>query len=287
MAVASIGRAPKEHQNMTPVDLLAIRAEAERLARAAGAVLRERLLQARTVEFKDQGSSNLVTDADHASEALLLAGLAAAFPSHGVLAEESGAVTHGELTWLVDPLDGTVNYAHGVPHFCVSLALEGPLEDAPGRGALVGVVYDPMRDELFAAARGQGAFLGGQRLKVSSAPSLARALVCTGFPYDSTVTVKPPLGLFDRVVPRAQGIRRMGAAALDLSYVAAGRFDAFFEFGLKPWDTAAGGLLVLEAGGVMSTLDGEAWSTRASDVIASNPLVAPALIAECVAYLRS
>jgi myo-inositol-1(or 4)-monophosphatase len=271
---------------MSVVDLVAIRAHAERLARAAGAVLRARLLEARTVEFKDAGSSNLVTDADRASEALLLAGLADAFPSHGVLAEESGEVGQGELTWLVDPLDGTVNYAHGVPHFCVSLALEGPLGPGLPRGALVGVVYDPMRDELFAAARGHGAFLGATRLRVSSAPSLARALICTGFPYDSTVTVKPPLGLFNRIVPRAQGIRRMGAAALDLSYVAAGRFDGFFEFGLKPWDTAAGGLLVLEAGGVMTNLDGTPWSTRAPDVIGSNFMVAPELIAECEGYLR-
>ncbi len=267
------------------MNLLAVQREAEALARAAGALLRDRLSQHRTVDYKDAGSSNLVTDADRASEALLLAGLRHAFPAHAVLAEESGAAGQGEWVWLVDPLDGTVNYAHGVPHFCVSMALEGPATDG-GRELLVGVVYDPMRDELFAAARGLGATLNGHRLHVSTAPSLDQALICTGFPYDSAVTPKPPLGLFNRIVPRSQGIRRMGAAALDLSYVAAGRFDGFFEFGLKPWDTAAGALLITEAGGLVSSLDGSPYTSASPHIVAATPRVAPALFAECAAYLR-
>jgi myo-inositol-1(or 4)-monophosphatase len=266
------------------MNLREVQREAEALAQAAGAVLRERLSQHRTIDYKDAGSSNLVTDADHASEALLLTGLGRAFPRHAVLAEESGAVGEGDFVWLVDPLDGTVNYAHGVPHFCVSMALEGPLDGA--RFLLVGVVYDPMRDELFSAARGQGATLNGQPVRVSAAPSLQKALICTGFPYESTATPKSPLGLFNRIVPRSQGIRRMGAAALDLSYVAAGRFDGFFEFGLKPWDTAAGALLITEAGGLVASLDGTTYTSASPHIVAASPQVAPALFAECASYLR-
>jgi myo-inositol-1(or 4)-monophosphatase len=256
------------------------RAEAARIARLAGNLLRRRLTQRRTVAYKDAGWSNLVTDADQAAEALILDELHRCFPGDAVLAEESGGPLQGQRLWLVDPLDGTVNYAHGVPHFCVSMALV--VDDQ----LAAGVVFDPMRDELFSAAAGHGATLNGAPLEVSAAPTLDRALVCTGFPYDLKDAPIAPLGLFNRIVPKAQGIRRVGAAALDLAWLAAGRFDGFFEFGLKPWDTAAAALLIREAGGAVFSLDGATYTFRSPHVVAGPTPIAQALLAECAAFLR-
>ena len=253
---------------------------AERIARAAGAVLRDRFEQVRTIDFKGQGRSNLVTDADHASEALILEWLAREVPQHAVLAEESGAAGQGDWTWIVDPLDGTTNYAHGVPHFCVTLALAGPA------GLEVGVSYDPLRDELFSAARGRGATLNGRRLAVSRVASLDEAVLCTGFPYDVHERPEAPLGLFTRLVRKAQGMRRMGSAALDLAWVAAGRFDGFFEFGLKPWDTAAGALLVSEAGGQMCRIDGALYEPRFGDVLAAGTGISSELSGICSDFVK-
>lgn len=254
------------------------------VARLAGALLVDKLNQARTVDFKGEGRLNLVTDADTASEALILAELRRRFPDHAVLAEESGASGHGRHTWIVDPLDGTTNYAHGVPHFCVTLAVEGPL-DGGGVGLLAGVVFDPVRGECFSAARGQGAFLNDRHLEVSAAGSLARSLVCTGFPYDLHERPDLPLSMFTRIVKRAQGVRRMGSAALELAWLAAGRFDGFFEFGLKPWDLAAGALLIEEAGGVMRRIDGAPFEPRCADVVAAGPALFGELQADCRAVL--
>lgn len=262
-----------------------LRDEAVAVAREAGAILRARLNQERTVSSKDAAGIDLVTDADRASEDAILAALARRFPRHAVLAEERGEVGEGAMLWLVDPLDGTVNYAHRVPHFCVSMAVEGP---GPGgaRQVLAGVVVNPMLDEVFAAARGHGATLNGAPMRVSRARALSEALLCTGFPYSLRSAPEVPLGLFNRIVPRAQGVRRLGAAALDLAYLAAGRFDAFFEYGLKPWDTAAGALLVQEAGGVVLGLDGRPYDARTtSDLLAAPAGVAPELLAECAAHL--
>lgn len=250
------------------------------LARRAGAELRQRFAGARTIDFKGGQGTDLVTDADRASEALLLEGLRREVPEHAVLAEESGAHPGHAFTWFVDPLDGTTNYAHGVPHFAVTLAV------ADAAGVLAGVVYEPLRDECFAAARGQGATLNGAPLRASAAPSLARALLATGFPYDVQARPERPLGLLSRLVVRAQGLRRMGSAALDLAWVAAGRCDGFFELGLKPWDTAAGALLVAEAGGVVRRLDGAPYEPWVGDVVAAAPGVAPELVAECEAFAR-
>ncbi|GMU62137.1 MAG: inositol monophosphatase [Myxococcaceae bacterium] len=260
-------------------------AAATDIARRAGKLLADKLHQARTVDFKGEGRVNLVTDADTASEALILAELCARFPDHAVLAEESGASGQGRHVWYVDPLDGTTNYAHGVPHFCVTLAVEGPVDGASA--LLAGVVFDPLRDECFTAARGQGAFLNGARIRVSDGSTLGRALLCTGFPYDLHQAPEGPLGLFVRIAQRAQGMRRMGSAALDLAYVAAGRFDGFFEFGLKPWDTAAGALLIQEAGGVMRRIDGAPYEPAYGDVMAAGPGVVGPLSAECGAFLKS
>lgn len=243
-------------------------------ARRAGRVLIERFKLHRTLRFKE--GAELVTDADAASEAALLTSLLERFPEHAVLAEESGARAGDGYRWIVDPLDGTVNYAHGLPHFSVSVAVEGP------DGLLAGVVYDPLRDELFAAGRGLGATCNAQPLRTSGVDRLEHAVLGTGFPASVRERPEGPLGLFGRMLRQAQGVRRWGSAALDLAYVAAGRLDGFFEFGLKPWDIAAGVLLVEEAGGHVSGLDGKRLQLQAGDVLAATPELAPALVAECL-----
>jgi myo-inositol-1(or 4)-monophosphatase len=256
----------------------ALRRMAEEGARLAGRVLAERFQGERTIEFKRSGI-DLVTDADKASEEALIPFLRARYPSHAILAEESGVTQGTGLRWLIDPLDGTTNYAHRVPHFCVSVAVDGP------GGVLAGAVYDPMLDELFSAARGEGATLNGQPLKASATSEIERALLCTGFPYDVRERPEGPVGLFNRFIRRAQGIRRTGSAALDLAYVAAGRFDGFFEFSLKPWDIGAGSLLVTEAGGVMTTIDGAPFDVMRGDVLASAPGLAAVLQEECRQFI--
>ena len=250
-----------------------LRASAEEAARLAGRILADLFAQARVIEWK--GVIDLVTDADRASEAALLAFLRKRYPGHTVLAEESGlSAGQGPYRWLVDPLDGTTNYAHRVPHFCVSIGVEGP------EGLLAGVVYEPLRDELFSAGRGQGARLNGQPLATSPTTLLEHALVCTGFPYDVRERPEVPMSLFAHFVRRVQGVRRMGSAALDLAYVAAGRFDAFFEAGLKPWDVAAGALLVTEAGGAVSRFDGAPLVLEGGQVLAAGQALHGALVRE-------
>ncbi len=247
-------------------ELQQLRATAEEAARRAGRVLAERFTQARTIEFK--GGIDLVTDADRAAEAVLLAFLRERHPTHAVLAEESGYRAGQGLRWIVDPLDGTTNYAHRVPHFCVSIAVDSP------EGVLAGAIYEPLRDELYSAARGQGATLDGRPLRPSPVLQLSQALVATGFPYDVHERPEVPMGLLNAFIPRARGIRRMGSAALDLAYVASGRYDAFFELGLKPWDIAAGALLLQEAGGAMTHVDGAPFTLARGDVLACAPGVA-------------
>ena len=260
------------------MDVARLLLSAEQAARAAGVVLAERFHGERTIAFK--GGIDLVTDADHASEKLIVDQLLAEYPDHAILAEERGAQGKGDYTWVIDPLDGTTNYAHQVPQFCVSIAVLGP------GGVLAGAVYDPMRGELFSAGRGKGAHLNGRRLHASAAGTIGLGLLCTGFPYDVRENPDAPVGLFNRMIRQAQGIRRMGAAALDLAYVAAGRFDGFFEFGLKPWDLAAGALLVEEAGGKMTRIDGAPLELSCGDVLAAGPAIAEPLQHECSAFLR-
>jgi len=255
-------------------DLLSTAMEA---ARRSGEVLAERYQLQRTIEFK--GGIDLVTDADKASERELLGYLRSRFPTHSILSEESGATGDDPIRWIVDPLDGTTNYSHRVAHFAVSVAVEGP------HGLLAGAVYDPLRNEMFSAAKGRGAHLNGEPIKTSEVDSIERALLCTGFPYDVREKPEAPIGLFNRFVVRAQGLRRFGSAALDLAYVASGRFDGFFEFGLKAWDVAAGALLVSEAGGAISCIDGTPLNLFRGDVMATNRRIEPTLRKETAAFL--
>lgn len=247
-------------------------------ARRAGRILADRFEGERTIEFK--GGIDLVTDADKAAEAAILELLRQRFPDHAVLAEESGVSEGSRFRWIIDPLDGTTNYSHQVPHFAVSIAVDGP------DGLLAGVVLDPMRNELFSAHRGGGAELNGKPIRVRVRERLDRSLVCTGFPYDVREKPEAPLGLFNRIIRRAQGVRRTGSAALDLAYVAAGRFDGFFEFGLHPWDIAAGALLIQEAGGRMTRIDGEPLDLAIGDVLASGPALYDELKTETGAFLK-
>ena len=246
-------------------------------ARRAGRILAERFHQPRTIDFK--GGIDLVTDADRASEKVLLEWLRSRHPDHAILSEESGASAGSTYRWIIDPLDGTTNYAHQLPHFSVTIAAEG--ED----GVQVGVVYDPMREELFSAVRGRGATLNGNPIRPSTIDRLDRALLCTGFPYDVREHPEGPAGLIARFLGLVQGIRRLGSAALDMAYTASGRYDGYFEFNLKPWDIAAGALICSEAGAAATRIDGAPYDTSVIDVLAAAPGVAPALTAECRRFL--
>lgn len=241
-------------------------------ARRGGVVLRERFGRARTVELK--GRIDLVTDADRASEAAVLGFLRERFPGAGILAEESGPSGDGEggLRFVVDPLDGTTNYAHGLPQFAVNVAV------ADAEGLAAAATFDPLRDELFTAARGAGAFLGEERLRPSGRAEVGSALLVTGFPYDIHVNHEVPLRLFGAFVRRARGVRRLGSAALDLAYVAAGRFDGFWEQRLKPWDIAAGILLVREAGAAVTDLRGGDAMLESGDIVAASPALLAAML---------
>lgn len=256
-----------------------LRETAETAAREAGKLLRAKFNEARTIEFKS--GIDLVTDADRASEEQLLAFIRERHPTHAVLAEEGGFTKGtGGIRWLVDPLDGTTNYSHRLPHFSVSVAVEGP------RGLLAGAIYDPMREELFSAARGLGATLNGAPIQASHVATLETSLLCTGFPYDVREHPQVPVGLFSRMLGRSQGVRRLGSAALDLCYVASGRLDGFFEIGLKPWDIAAGALIVWESGGEMTQIDGAPLDLSIGDVLASNGDLHEALVHEANEVLR-
>ena len=249
----------------------ALREVAAEAAQVGGQELEARLAMHREISFK--GGIDLVTDADRASEARIVAHLKRAFPGHALLAEEGGAgAGTAPYRWIIDPLDGTTNYAHGVPHYCVSVAVEGP------GGVLAGAILDPVRHELFLAGKGLGATLNGRPLRVSGAQALGDALLATGFPYDLWANPEHTLTLFDCFACRARGMRRMGSAALDLAYVAAGRFDGFFEFKLKAWDVAAGALLVHEAGGKVTHLEGGPLDLANADLLASNGTLHPAML---------
>jgi myo-inositol-1(or 4)-monophosphatase len=237
-----------------------------RVARDAGRLLRDRV--GTRIDIDHKGSIDIVTDVDLASERLIREAISTYYPRHEILAEEGGLSESGsEYRWIVDPLDGTTNYAHGYPIFCVSIALECNGE------VVLGVVYDPMRDELFAAERGGGAALNNRPIRVSKTAELMQGLLSTGFPYDIKTSKMTNLEHWANFAMNAQALRRDGAAALDLCYVACGRFDGFWELNLAPWDTAAGALIVAEAGGRISDFDGGPFSNYKTEVLASNGLI--------------
>lgn len=244
----------------------------ESIAREAGALLMGHFRRHVKIEYK--GDVDLVTVADRESEALILDRIRRHFPSHDVMGEEGTRIETGSnYKWYVDPLDGTTNFAHSFPVFCVSLAVEHNGQ------RIAGVVYDPTRDELFAAEKGNGARLNGESIHVSSTPRLADSLVATGFPSHKRHK-NPNIYFYHQITLRSHGVRRAGSAALDLCNVAAGRFDGFWEFNLNPWDTAAGVLLVEEAGGRVTDFSGGPFQIASRETLASNGLIHDALLAE-------
>ncbi len=265
------GAAPAQNLKWVP--------KAAEIAREAGGRLREFLAQGVETEYK--GDVDLVTIADRTVERLIRERLGVAFPEHGIYGEEGTRERmEGEFRWYVDPLDGTTNFAHGFPQFCVSMGLEQRKIGAPADedGTLVAaVIYDPMRDEIYTAERGQGAQLNGKPMRVSKIPELAESLLSTGFPSRKRHE-SPNVHFYQEFTLRSHGVRRAGSAALDLAYVASGRLDAFWEFNLNPWDTAAGILLVEEAGGRVTDFSGNPFKLDSREVLASNGLIQGELV---------
>ncbi|HEY2980058.1 MAG TPA: inositol monophosphatase family protein [Anaerolineales bacterium] len=237
----------------------------EDLARRAGAILRAGYEDEHQVDYK--GVIDLVTEVDHQSEAFLLGEIQRLFPDGHILTEETGSIKGSDDSlWYIDPLDGTVNYAHQIPIFAVSIAYAS-------RGVLeLGAVYDPSRDEMFSAARGLGARLNGRPIRPSAADDLQRSLLVTGFPYDAWNTAQDNFANFVKLAKLTQGVRRLGSAALDACYVAAGRFDGFWELSLKPWDVAAAGLIAQEAGAIVTDIDGQPdFLAQPQSIVAAAP----------------
>jgi myo-inositol-1(or 4)-monophosphatase len=237
-------------------------------ARRAGAVLIRKMANLQKLKVDQKGHNDYVSDADRAAEKAVIDCILKHYPDHAILAEESGAQGESDHLWIVDPLDGTTNYLHGFPVFAVSIGLQinGRMEH--------GVVYDPMRQELFTASRGDGAQVDGRRIRTSGQKQIERALIGTGFPFrQSEKELKPYLNMLGKTVLNTSGVRRPGAAALDLAYVAAGRLDAFWETGLAPWDLAAGSLLIREAGGIISGLDGSENFMDTGHVLCGTPKI--------------
>ncbi len=243
---------------------------AVKAARAAGSIINRAALDIESVRVSQKQANDFVTEVDQAAEQAIIETLLTAYPGHGILAEESGT-EHGakdsEFVWIIDPLDGTTNFIHGLPVYCVSIALavKGKVEQA--------VVYDPTRNDLFTATKGRGAYLNDRRLRVSKRIDLKNSLVSTGFPFRPGDDFEQYLRMMGDVMQRTAGLRRPGAAALDLAYVAAGYTDGFFEKGLQPWDVAAGSLLVTEAGGLVGNFTGEADFLDQQECLAGNPKV--------------
>ena len=239
-------------------------------ARAAGAIINRAALDVEAVRISQKQVNDFVTEVDHASEAAIIETLLTAYPDHGILAEESGS-QHGnpkaDHIWIIDPLDGTTNFIHGFPVYCVSIALQvrGRIEQA--------VIYDPSRNDLFTATRGRGAFLNDRRIRVSKRTRLQECLIATGFPFRPGDNFNHYLLMMGDVMQKTAGLRRPGSAALDLAYVAAGFTDGFFETGLSPWDVAAGSLLVTEAGGLVGNFTGESDFLEQREMLAGAPRI--------------
>jgi myo-inositol-1(or 4)-monophosphatase len=258
---------------------LEIAGAASAIAREAGALVRDYYHRGVATEYK--GDVDLVTEADRASEKLIVDRLGEVFPAHGVYGEEgTRSNIDREYRWYIDPLDGTTNFAHGFPFFCVSMGLErrahslAPTQDGE---MVAGIIYDPLRDELFTAEKGKGAYLNGAAIHVSRVAELAEALLATGFPSRKRHD-NPNIHFYQEFTLRSHGVRRAGAAALDLAFTACGRLDGFWEFNLNPWDTSAGALLVTEAGGSITAFDGSPFRLDSKEVLATNGLLREELV---------
>ena len=251
--------------NLHPMLNVAIKA-----ARAAGAIINRAALDVEAVRISQKQVNDFVTEVDHAAEQAIIETLLTAYPGHGILAEETGTThgaKHSDYVWIIDPLDGTTNFIHGFPVYCVSIAMafKGKIEHA--------VVYDPTRNDLFTATRGRGAFMNDRRIRVSKRTQLKDCLISTGFPFRPGDNFKNYMAMMADLMPRTAGLRRPGAAALDLAYVAAGFADGFFESGLSIWDVAAGSLLVTAAGGLIGNFTGEADFLEQKEFLAASPRI--------------
>jgi myo-inositol-1(or 4)-monophosphatase len=256
---------------------------AVKAARSAGAIINRAALDIDLLKVNTKNPNDFVTEVDHASERVIIDTLLEAYPGHGILAEESGrthGAKHSDYVWIIDPLDGTTNFIHGLPTYAVSIALayRGQVQQA--------VVYDPARNDLFYASKGRGAFLNDRRLRVSKRIRLSDSLIGTGFPFRKGDNFKRYMKIFEEVMQNCAGLRRPGAAALDLCYVAAGWYDGFFETGLQPWDVAAGSLMVSEAGGLIGNFTGDADYLHQREVVAGNPKVYGQLVQILAPYTR-
>jgi myo-inositol-1(or 4)-monophosphatase len=266
-------------QTLHPMLNIAVKA-----ARAAGSIINRAALDVERLTITAKGVNDFVTEVDQAAEQAVIETLLTAYPGHAVLAEESGrahGAKHSEYLWIIDPLDGTTNFIHGLPVYAVSIALafRGKVEQA--------VVYDPSRNDLFVASKGRGAFLNDRRLRVSKRTRLAESLIGTGFPFRKGDNFKRYVEMFEQVMQHCAGVRRPGAAALDLCYVAAGWYDGFFETGLNPWDVAAGSLIITEAGGLIGNFTGEADFLYQREAVAGNPKVYAQLVQMLAPYSRA
>jgi len=256
---------------------------AVKAARAAGALINRASMDLDLIKVNTKAPNDFVTEVDQAAENIIIETLLAAYPGHAILAEESGR-SHGakdsEYLWIIDPLDGTTNFIHGLPVYAVSIGLahRGQVQQA--------VVYDPTRNDLFYASKGRGAFLNDKRLRVSKRLRLADSLIGTGFPFRRGDNFKRYMQMFEDVMQHCAGLRRPGAAALDLCYVAAGWYDGFFETGLNPWDIAAGSLMITEAGGLVGNFTGEADYLYQREVVAGNPKIYAQLVGILAAHTR-
>ncbi len=256
---------------------------AVKAARTAGSIINRAALDLEVLKVGSKGPNDYVSEVDRAAEQAIINTLLEAYPGHGILAEESGrehGAKNSEYVWIIDPLDGTTNFLHGFPVYAVSIALahRGQIQQA--------VVYDPTRNDLFFASKGRGAFLNDRRLRVSKRTRLADALIGTGFPFRKGDNFKRYVKMFEEVMQSCAGLRRPGAAALDLCYVAAGYYDGFFETGLQPWDAAAGSLIITEAGGLIGNFTGESDYLYQREVVAGNPKVYGQLVQILAPYTR-
>lgn len=241
-------------------------------ARSASKIILRYMDHMERIEITEKNVNEVVTEVDMLSEEIIIEHIQNAYPDHSILAEERGLIEGNQYCWIIDPLDGTTNYVHSIPHFAISIAVKN------GDKMEIGLVYDPIRNELFTAAHGQGAHLNNRRIRVSDCKKMENAVIGTGFPYKKKQHIKPYLKAFESIFLSASGLRRAGAAALDLAYVAAGRLDGFWETSLKEWDMAAGTLLIQEAGGMLSDFQGEDNYLYTGNIIAGNPKMYKSLL---------